>query len=275
MRVYCIGVNGNACPLQEWECTNCCEDDIDKFVCSGCLDEAATSSDDDDEDAVEDITARFPTLMGDPQFRTVGHTFLGREYEYTAAMEGIDVDIHRGKVIGFISKNDLDSKGIAAFTSGITGKAEDLFHLCGVDKNGDDYTFDLEKIQMQDESFTWIDKSGNDENEDDEEEEEEELESGDEDIIDGAERGGTRRGASLKSRGGLEKQDDDVSEEVDNNNEEGGAEEKNNEEGGDDDDDDDDKNDEAAVEDVDNKEEDDDDEEEEEEVLDSGAGRGG
>lgn len=274
MRVDCSGVNGNACPARERACTDCC---TGNYVCVACLDEAATSSDDDDdEDAVEDIAARFPSLtMGDPHFRTVGHTFLGREYEYTAAMEGIDVDTHQGKVIGFISKNDQDSKGFPAFISGITGKAEDLFHLCGVDKNGDDYTFDLEEIQMQDETFTWISKNGNDENEDDEEEEEEELESGDEDIIDehGAERGGKRRGASLKSRGGLEKQDDDVSEEVDNNNEEGGAEEKNNEEGGDDDEDD--KKDEAAVEDVDNKEEEDDDEEEEEEVLDSGAGRGG
>ena len=141
--------------------------------------------DDDDEDAVEDITARFTSLIeSDPKFRLQGHRFLGRRYEYTEPMEDIGVDTHRGTVIGFISKNDLDSDGNVAFTSGITGKAEDLFHLCGVDENGEDYTFDLEESQMQGETFTWVD--GNDGNEDDDDDEEEEgLESGDEEIIDG------------------------------------------------------------------------------------------
>lgn len=80
---------------------------------------------------------------GDPPWRTGGHPLIGRWVRY--ARKRAD-----GKVVGWISETDVDSKGNPGFISTKTGVPANLFHVKFDDFEQDFEQFEVEKILIDD-----------------------------------------------------------------------------------------------------------------------------
>ena len=89
----------------------------------------------------------------DPPWRTCGHDFLSRRVCWTPRRgRGRRCQPAVGRVIGWISKSDVDSGGRPGFVSSKTGQPADLFHV-----EFQDYEQDFEEYELNE---IWIDDDG-------------------------------------------------------------------------------------------------------------------
>ena len=89
---------------------------------------------------------------GDPPWRTCGHEFLSRRVRWTPGKgRGLRCQPAVGKVMGWISKSDVDSRGHPGFVSSKTGEPADLFHV-----EFEEYEQDFEEYELNE---IWIDSA--------------------------------------------------------------------------------------------------------------------
>lgn len=90
---------------------------------------------------------------GDPPWRSTGHRYLSRRVRWTPPVGGLlEPKPSVGKIVGWISAEDVDSEGNPGFLSSLSGEPANLFHAVFEDFVQDFEEFELKECLLDEKS---------------------------------------------------------------------------------------------------------------------------